>query len=119
MENEPLSLFVEEVLERLMEEEPIFLTLDAPKTLGPEKGAPLERVEAFYKCNVDRVREVHLHDKRPGGTYHDILGRGDVDVEKYLRIFAPRDVHFTLEIRPRENAHESLLLIQRIWKEVF
>jgi hypothetical protein len=33
-------------------------------------------------------------------------------------MFAPRDVHFTLEIRPREDAYASLLLIKDIWEEI-
>jgi len=120
VENEPLTPFVEEVLESLIAaEESLFLTMDAPKALDPRKGAPVDRVEAFYRRNVGRIREIHLHDKRPDGTYHDILGHGEVDVEKYLLMFAPHDVHFTLEIRPRENAHKSLLHIQGLWKELF
>lgn len=119
VENEPLTPFVEGVLEELMAEEPLFLTLDAPKALSPEKGAPTERVEAFYTRHIDRVREVHLHDRRPGGTYHDVLGQGEVDIGKVIRTFAPLDAHFTLEIRPREGAHESLMLIRRKWEEIF
>ncbi len=120
VENEPLTPFVEEVLEGLLDEEKgLYLTLDAPKAGDENKGAPVERVEAFYQRNIDRVREVHLHDRRPGGTYHDILGQGDVNVEKYIRMFEPYDVHFTLEIRPRENAHESLQLVERLWGELF
>jgi len=119
VENEPLTPFVEGVLEGLLaEEEGLFLTLDAPKAMDPGKGPP-ERVEAFYLRHIGRVREAHLHDRRPGGMYHDVLGQGDVDVLKYLRMLEPHDVHFTLEIRPRENAHESLLLIKEIWEEIF
>ena len=120
VENDSLSPFVEEVLERLMkEEEGLFLTLDVPKAGAPSKGGPLERVEAFYRRHIDRVREAHLHDKRPGGTFHDILGQGEVDVERYLRMLAPHDVHFTLEIRPREDAYRSLLYVERLWEEIF
>lgn len=120
VENEPLTLFVEEVLEGLLrEEKELFLTLDAPKAGDPRKGAPLERVEAFYDRNVGRLMEIHLHDRRPDGSYHDVLGRGDVDVGKYIRKFAGHDVHFTLEIRPREAAHESLLLIEGLWEKLF
>ena len=119
VENEPLTPFVEEALEGLIGEgTEIYLTLDAPKALDPRKGEPVERVEAFYARNVEHVREIHLHDRRPGGTYHDVLGQGDVDVEKYLRWFADRDVHFTLEIRPREEAHKSLQYIQGLWESI-
>ena len=118
VENEPLTPFVEVVLEVLLaEEENLFLTLDVPKAMDPRKGPP-ERVEAFYLRHIGRVREAHLHDRRPGGRFHDVLGHGGVDVRKYLLMFAPRDVHFTLEIRPRENAHASLLLVKDIWEEI-
>jgi len=120
VENEPLTSFIEEVLESLIAEETnIFLTMDLPKALDPGKGAPVERVEAFFRRNIARLREVHLHDRRQGGLYHDVLGHGQVDMEKCLKMFAPHDVHFTLEIRPRENAHESLLFIERLWEELF
>jgi len=33
---------------------------------------------------------------------------GKIDLSHYLRILVPQDVHFTLEIRPRENAFKSL-----------
>ncbi len=120
VENEPLTPFVESVLEDLMaEEDNLFLTLDVPKAHDPSKGAPLERVEGFYMRHIDRVREAHLHDKRPGGMFHDVLGSGVVDVGRYLRMLAPHDVHFTLEIRPRENAHRSLLFLEKFWRELF
>ncbi len=119
VENEPLTLFVEGVLEGLLaEEEDLFLTLDAPKAMDPGKGSP-ERAEAFYLRHIGWVREAHLHDRRPGGRFHDVLGQGEVDVRRYLLMLAPHDVHFTLEIRPRENAHESFLLIKEIWEEIF
>jgi len=33
---------------------------------------------------------------------------GKIDFSHYLKILVPQDVHFTLEIRPRENALKSL-----------
>jgi len=120
VENEPLTPFVESILEELMaEEENLFLTLDAPKAQDPSKGAPIEHIESFYTRHIHRVREAHLHDRRPGGLFHDVLGFGEVDVGKYLRMLAPHDVHFTLEIRPRENAYQSLLWLERLWNELF
>ena len=64
------------------------------------------------------MREIHLHDRRLDGSYHDVLGMGDVDVGKYIRKFAGHDVHFTLEIRPREAAYESLLMIEALWEKL-
>lgn len=118
VENEPHTPFVEGVLEGLLAKvDDLFLTMDIPKAMDPGKGPP-ERVEAFYVRHIGQVREVHLHDRRPGGRFHDVLGHGEVDVRKYLLMFAPHDVHFTLEIRPRENAHTSLLLVKDIWEEI-
>jgi len=119
VENEPLTPFVERVLEELMAEDSLFLTLDVPKAHDPAKGAPLERVESFYRRHIDRVKEAHLHDKQPGGTFHDILGFGEVEIGKYLQMLAPNDVHFTLEIRPRENAYRSFLWLENLWNELF
>lgn len=119
VENEPLTPFVEEVLEGLLQDEDLFLTLDVPKANDPGKGAPLQRVERFYARNIERIREVHLHDRRPGGTYHDVLGHGAVDAGKYLRMFVDHDVHFTLEIRPREEAAMSLRWLKELWEDLF
>lgn len=119
VENEPLTPFIQEVLENLFSDwENLFLTLDAPKSLDHRKGSPSDHVEAFYQKHIKRVREVHLHDKRPGGRFHDTLGHGDVDVEKYLKWFAEYDVHFTLEIRPRKEASRSLVLIKKILETI-
>jgi len=120
VENEPLTPFVEGVLEGLIAEGvELFLTLDVPKAEDPRKGAPVQRVEAFYSRNVDRIREAHLHDRRPGGRFHDALGHGEVDFRRYLELLAPLDVHFNLEIRPREDAYSSLQWLRALWKEIF
>jgi sugar phosphate isomerase/epimerase len=120
VENDGLTPLVEAVLEGLLAEEPgLFLTLDIPKACDPRMGAPTERVEAFYSRNLGRVREAHLHDRRPGGAYHDVLGQGVIDHASFLRMLAPHDLHFNLEIRPRENAYTSLLWLKNLWKEIF
>ena len=117
VENSPLDELTEEVLEELLEEEEgLFLTWDVLKSLDPAHGSPPERVEAFFHRHLDRVRECHLHDRRPGGYGHDLLGVSDIDFSRYLKLLAPHDVHFTLEIRPRENAYRSLLYIRSLWE---
>lgn len=116
VENSPLDELAEEVLEELLgEEENLFLTWDILKSLDARHGAPPERVESFFHRHLDRVRECHLHDMRPGGHGHDLLGVSDIDFSPYLRLLAPHDVHFTLEIRPRENAYKSLCDIKELW----
>jgi sugar phosphate isomerase/epimerase len=116
VENEPMTAFVMGALDELLGKTPLYLTLDAPKALDPEKGDPV-KVEEFYLRHNSLVREVHLHDRRPGGRYHDALGRGDLDVAKYLNRYRGSDVCFTLEIRPRESAYRSLRLLEEMWFE--
>jgi len=117
VENAPLDELTEEVLEELLiDEENLFLTWDVLKSLSPAHGSPLERVEAFFLRHLSRIRECHLYDMRPGGYGHDQLGAGSLDYGRYLRLLAPHDVHFTLEIRPRENAYTSLLKIKDHWE---
>jgi sugar phosphate isomerase/epimerase len=116
VENAPLDELTEEVLEDLLNEENLFLTWDVPKSLDPAHGSPPERVEAFLLHHLNRIRECHLYDRRPGGYGHDQLGAGSLDYGRYLKLLAPHDVHFTLEIRPRENAYTSLLKIKELWK---
>lgn len=117
VENAPLDELTEEVVEELLpEEQNLFLTWDVPKSLDPSHGAPLERVEDFFLNHLDHVRECHLYDRRPGGYGHDQLGAGSLDYGRFLRLLAPKDVHFTLEIRPRENAYQSLLKIKELWE---
>ena len=117
VENSPLDELTEEGLEELFEDgEDLFLTWDILKSLDPSHGAQVERVRSFFLRNLDRVRECHLHDMRPGGHGHDLLGVSDIDFSPYLRLLASYDVHFTLEIRPRENAYRSLCSIKDLWR---
>lgn len=118
LENDPLDRFVMEVVEDLLSAGlDLYLSWDIPKSLDPTKGEP-KQVDSFFLRNIQRLKEAHLHDRRPGERYHDTLGSGDVDVAKYLRLLAPEDVHFTLEIRPREDAHRSLLYVEELWKSL-
>jgi hypothetical protein len=43
---------------------------------------------------------------------------GKIDFSHYLRILVPQDVHFTLEIRPRENALKSLKILEEMLREL-
>jgi len=117
VENSPLDELAEEALGELLgEEENLFLTWDVLKSLDPAHGAPLGRVEDFFLRHLDRVRECHLHDRHPGGHGHDLLGVSDINFSRYLKLLAPHNVCFTLEIRPRENAYKSLLKIKSLWE---
>jgi sugar phosphate isomerase/epimerase len=63
---------------------------------------------------LEKIRECHLHDQKPRKYSHDILGVGKIDFSRYLKILVPQSVHFTLEIRPREDALKSLKILKDI-----
>jgi len=112
-ENAPFDEMAMEVLEELLPEEKIFLSWDICKGCTDE-GKPIVEVENFFLRHLQSVKECHLHDRRPGGYAHDILGVGKIDFSRYLRMLMPRDVYFTLEIRPRENAFRSLNTLKQM-----
>ncbi len=111
VENDRLDELAMEVLEELLPTEKLFLTWDIPKS-HTDLGDPIVEMENFLIRHLERVRECHLHDQKPGEYSHDMIGVGKINFSRHLNILAPQDVHFTLEIRPRENALESLKTIK-------
>jgi len=111
VENDRLSDMAMEVLEELLPTGKLFLTWDIPKS-HTDKGKPVTQIENFLMRHIERIRECHLHDQKPGKHSHDILGVGRIDFPHYLRMLVPQKVHFTLEIRPRENALKSLKILK-------
>jgi len=112
VENDRLGEMAMEVLNDLLPKGNLFLTWDIPKS--NLNGNPIAEMEKFLLSNQDKVRECHLHDQKPGKSSHDTLGAGNIDIPRYLKILAPQDVHFTIEIRPREKALESLGILGRM-----
>lgn len=109
VENDRLSMMAMEVLEELLPTEKLFLTWDIAKS-HTSTGAPI--VENFLMRHLERVKECHLHDQKPGRYSHDILGVGEIDFSSYLKLLVPQDVYFTLEVRPREDALKSLRILK-------
>ena len=107
VENNRLGPMATEVLEELLPEGRLFLAWDIPKS-HTARGKAIVEVESFFTRHLDKVKECHLHDQKPGKYSHDILGAGKIDFTRYLRTLLPKDVHFTLEVRPREHALKSL-----------
>lgn len=112
VENDRLGSMAMEVLDELLPKEELFLAWDIPKSNTDEK--PNVEVENFLMRHLERVRECHLHDQKPGGHSHDVIGVGNIDFSRYLRVLIPQDVHFTIEVRPREKALESLNTIRSV-----
>ncbi len=111
VENDRLSDIALEVLEELLPTGKLFLTWDIPKS-HTDEGRPLTQIENFLMHHIERIRECHLHDQKLGKHSHDILGVGKINFSHYLKMLTPRDVYFTLEIRPRENALKSLKVLK-------
>jgi sugar phosphate isomerase/epimerase len=117
IENDRLGRMAIEVLEELLPTEKLFLTWDIAKS-HTNTGKPITKTEDFLMRHLEKVKECHLHDQKPGKHSHDVLGVGKIDFPKYLKLLAPQDVHFTLEIRPRENALKSLRILEEMLRNI-
>ncbi len=115
VENNRLNKMAMEVLEEVLPTRKLFLTWDIAKTYSAT-GEPVVEVLDFLMKHLEKVRECHLHDQKPGKYSHDVLGVGKIDFSYYLKMLMPRDVCFTLEIRPREKALESLRILKDMLK---
>jgi sugar phosphate isomerase/epimerase len=111
IENDRLSKIVIEALEETLPSRKLFLTWDIPKS-HTARGKPMEEVEDFFMCHLDKIKECHIHDQKPGKYSHDALGVGKINFQRYLRTLLPKDVFFTIEIRPREAALKSLRTLE-------
>jgi len=110
VENDRFTGIAMEVLEELLPTTDLFLSWDIPKSHA-DSGKPIPEIEGFLMRHLEKVRECHLHDQKPGRPSHDILGVGKIDFSRYLKLLVPRNVHFTIEIRPRKDALKSLKIL--------
>jgi sugar phosphate isomerase/epimerase len=117
VENDRLSRIAMKVLEELLPMGKLFLTWDIPKS-HTDEGEPIVEVENFLMSHLEKVKECHLHDQKPGKYSHDTIGVEKIDFSHYLKMLIPQDVHFTLEIRPRENALKSLKILKEMLRKL-
>ena len=117
VENDRLSRIVLEVLEELLPTTNLCLCWDIPKS-HTDFGKPIREIEDFLMGHLDKVIECHLHDQKPGKYSHDVLGVGKIDFSHYLRLLLSQNVHFTLEVRPREDAFKSLKILENILEKL-
>ncbi len=113
VENDRLSRLAMGVLDELLQTGKLFLTWDIPKS-HTITGEPIAEVEDFLIRHLEKVRECHLHGQKPRKYSHDIIGVGKISFSRYLKMLVPQDVHFTLEIRPREDALKSLKILKEM-----
>jgi sugar phosphate isomerase/epimerase len=113
VENYAMQLSTLDLLIPYLERGDLFLCWDLAKsTEQPE-------IEEIYSSHLNWVKQVHLHDVRQmadGRTRgHRVIGSGDVDFARYLRILRSADVEdYCIEVRPREKAKESLKALRAI-----
>jgi sugar phosphate isomerase/epimerase len=112
VENSPCTEIVMEALSELLKDNRIFLTWDLAK-LYRKDGTIHEEVEEFFLKYLDKVKECHLHDRNEKGG-HAIIGQGFVNFKRYLRTLSEKDVEYTIEVRPKDNALKSLEVLRRI-----
>jgi sugar phosphate isomerase/epimerase len=117
VENDRFTGISIELLEELLPTTNLFLSWDIPKS-HTDSGEPVPQIEDFLLRHLGKVRECHLHDQKPGKLSHDILGVGKIDFPRYLKLLLPKNVHFTLEIRPRRDALKSLKILNNMCQSI-
>ncbi|MCY6370206.1 sugar phosphate isomerase/epimerase family protein [Clostridium ganghwense] len=94
---------VQETLDEMLEvEDELFLTWDIGHSYENKYG----EVEFFLK-HIDKIRTCHLHDNN-GKSDHQIIGTGNVDFIWHFNKMKGKDIVYIIEVRPRDNAFESL-----------
>jgi len=108
VENFGFNPLVARALEQLWAADaPVFLTWDIAKGYNRELERD-EAVETFMRSHLSYIREVHVHDIKRGFRSHQTLGSGDLDFGPYLDLMRQPGLAVTIEVRPREEALESL-----------
>lgn len=106
VENYLMDQMVREAIRPHLEAGEIFLCWDLAKTY--KNGVRDEDQEAFLWANIDRIRQVHLHDSNAGRS-HLAVGTGRIDFLRYLpRLAAANVLDFCHEVRPAARAVQSL-----------
>jgi sugar phosphate isomerase/epimerase len=87
----------------LLLQSPVFaLTFD----IGHNAAAGYADEPAICK-HISRLRHMHLHDAR-GKSNHLVLGEGDVDLMKYLKLAKARDCRVVIETKTAEALSRSV-----------
>ena len=108
VENVGLTSMVREVLRPHLEASELALCWDLAKSHDDQE------LQEWLWLNVQHVRQVHLHDVCPGYS-HQVIGMGTLDFMRYLPRLAGADVlDFCIEVRPQEEAVESLANLKRL-----
>ena len=116
VENYQMDEMVREVLQPHLDAGWLFLCWDLAKSYSHD-GTRDETQEAFFWTNLQRIRQVHLHDSGDGRA-HRAVGTGQLDFMRYLpRLCEAGVLDFCHEVRPRERAAESLANLRKLIEE--
>jgi len=123
---EPVRLArpVVDVLTPLLGDAGLSLCWDLPRTYRRAPHLPVYEdarqweidpaAETFFVKHLRHVRHARLHDLR-GRQAHRVIGTGEVDVPRFLHRLTDANVReFTLDVRPREKALESLQNLKKL-----
>ena len=97
---------VKEVIETVLSENELYLTWDVAHAGGGDSEAQKETF-SFFESHLDKIRVVHLHDRREGKT-HLAIGTGEIDFSSIFRLLADSEAYFIIEMRNRAQTILSL-----------
>lgn len=97
---------VREVIETVLSENELYLTWDVAHAGGGDSKAQKETF-SFFESHLDKIRVVHLHDRREGKT-HLAIGTGEIDFSSIFRLLADSEACFIVEMRNRAQTILSL-----------
>jgi sugar phosphate isomerase/epimerase len=113
IENYKLEPLLRDAIQEELDAGRLALCWDLPKTYLKNR-EPDPVLEQYFWDNLTHVRQVHLHDLRPGQS-HCVLGTGSVDFMHFLpRLAAANVAEYCIEVRPREKALESLQALREM-----
>jgi sugar phosphate isomerase/epimerase len=116
IENVNWTPLVREVIEHLIPQG-LKLCLDIPKLYGLDMKLKEADWNLFqrYKGSIEVV---HIHDVIPQIGEHQVVGNGLIDFQETLSFLSKLSVkpQYVFEVRPREDAHRSLVNIGQIMK---
>jgi sugar phosphate isomerase/epimerase len=116
IENVNWTPLVREVIEHLIPQG-LKLCLDIPKLYGTD----LKLKEAdwnLFQRFKGAIEVVHIHDVIPQIGEHQVVGNGLIDFQETLNFLSKLSTkpQYVFEVRPREDAHRSLVNIGQIMK---
>ena len=114
VENYQMDVSTTGLLQPYLDDHAVSLCWDLAKTYDRSMNLDTALEDYFWR-NARHVKQVHLHDRAPGGHSHLTIGDGAFDFGRYLPRLAEYDVlDYCIEVRPVEKARESLARLREM-----